>query len=95
MPLLMHAQASNPAVVFIFANQRESPLRVQHYLAEANINISNVILDSRLEIARLAESSALPTTLFFDRTGKLYSRRMGTLSAATSPHELVAITGES
>lgn len=95
MPLLMHAQASNPAVVFIFANQGESALNVQQYLTQANIDISNVILDSRLEIARLAGSSALPTTLFFDRTGKLYSRRMGTLSAATLAHELVAITGGS
>lgn len=95
MPVLMHAQADTPAVVFVFANQGEPVSTVRHYLTEAHIPIANVILDSRLEIARLAGSRALPTTLFFDVTGKLHSIRMGALSAATLAHELDTLTSGS
>lgn len=92
MPVLMHAQASMPQVVFVFANQGEPALTVRHYLAQANVNIANVILDSRLDIARIAGSSALPTTLFFNKTGELHSIRRGALSAATLAEELGTFT---
>ena len=83
MPLLQRAQASTPNVVFVFANQGESAETVQQYLETENIAIANVVIDKDRQIANLAGSSALPTTLFFDATGKLRTTRMGVLSAAT------------
>lgn len=93
MPILMHAQASTPEAVFVFANQGESMLTIRHYLSQDHIDIANVILDSRLDIARLAGSSALPTTLFFSKEGKLHSVRRGGLSEATLADELVMLIG--
>jgi thiol-disulfide isomerase/thioredoxin len=92
MPILTLAQASNPAVVFVFANQGETAQTVRQYFAGAHVNPANVILDSQLELARLAASSVLPVTLFFDVAGKLRSLRMGKLSAATLAAELGAFT---
>ncbi|MBC7416395.1 MAG: TlpA family protein disulfide reductase [Herminiimonas sp.] len=83
MPLLQRAQASTPNVVFVFANQGESAESVQQYLEAEHIAIANVFIDKDRQIANLAGSNALPTTLFFDATGKLRSTRMGVLSAAT------------
>ena len=93
MPMLMHAQASTPEVVFVFANQGEPVLTIRQYLSQAHIDTANVILDNRLDIARLAGSSALPTTLFFSKEGKLHSIRMGGLSSATLAEELGTLTG--
>ena len=95
MPVLMHAQASTPEVVFVFANQGEPALTVRQYLTQAHVDIANVILDSRLDIARIAGSNALPTTLFFNKMGELHRIRMGALSAATLAEELGALTGGS
>lgn len=94
MPMLMQAQASSPEAVFVFANQGEPAQTIRHYLSQAHIDIANVILDSRLDIAHLAGSSALPTTLFFSKEGKLQSIRMGGLSAATLAEELGTLTGQ-
>ena len=93
MPMLMRAQASTPDAVFVFANQGEPARTIRQYLSQAHIDIANVILDSRLDIARLAGSRALPTTLFFSKMGKLHSIRMGGLSAATLAEELGTLTG--
>ena len=91
MPVLQHAQSTMPGVVFVFANQGEAPETVQQYLATEHIVITNVAIDRKLEVARLAGSNALPATLFFDANGKLRATRMGSLSAATLAEALQAI----
>lgn len=91
MPFLQRAQTTMPGVVFVFANQGEAPATVQQYLETEHIAITNVIFDRKLEIARLAGSNALPTTLFFDANGKLRGTKMGALSAATLAEALQGI----
>ena len=91
MPVLQQAQAGHREVVFVFADQGETADAVREYLAAQHIDIANVILDSRMDIARQAGSRGLPTTLFFDATGRLLNRRTGQLSAASLAQELAAI----
>lgn len=91
--MLMRAQASTPEAVFVFANQGEPAQTIRQHLIQAHIDVANVILDSRLDIARLAGSHALPTTPFFSKTGKLQSIRMGGLSAATLAEEPGSLMG--
>ena len=91
MPVLQHAQATVPGAVFVFANQGETVETVRKYLDSEHIAIANVVMDRKLEIARLAGSNALPVTLFFDAKGNLRNVKMGSLSAATLVDELRGI----
>ena len=91
MPVLQHAQATLPGAVFVFANQGETVETVRKYLDSEHIAIANVVMDRKLEIARLAGSNALPVTLFFDAKGNLRNVKMGSLSAATLVDELRGI----
>lgn len=83
MPTLRDAQARHPEVVFVFANQGESAAEVRRYLAEQRLVLENVLLDPTRDLSLRTGSVALPTTLFFDRDGRLAWRRMGELSAGT------------
>lgn len=94
MPTLQQAQAHNSDVTFVFANQGETADAVQHYLAAQHIDIANVILDTGMEVAHHAGSTALPTTLFFDRKGRLLNIRMGELSAASLAQQLESIRSD-
>jgi thiol-disulfide isomerase/thioredoxin len=90
MPALQQAQADNRDIVFVFANQGEDADTIRRYLATEHVDIANIILDRERDIARQAGAPALPTTLFFDRRGKLLHIRMGQLSAASLARQLDA-----
>lgn len=49
-----------------------------------NLHLQKVLLDHQAEFARATNSIGTPTTLFYDRNGKLVDSRIGELSAATS-----------
>lgn len=83
MPVLQQAQSSNPDIVFVFVNQGETAADATHYLMAQHLAMSNVLLDANRDIARQLGAKALPTTLFFDRTGRLVDERTGELSAAS------------
>lgn len=83
MPTLRDAQARHPEVVFVFANQGESAEEVRRYLGEQRLVLENVLLDPKRDLGLRTGSVALPTTLFFDRDGRLVWRRMGEVSAGT------------
>ena len=91
MPVLAEAQARNPDVVFVFANQGESAEAAHEYLRKEGIEIQNVILDTRMDVGRQLRSAALPTTVFFDREGKLAGVRMGELSAGSLVQQLAPL----
>jgi len=83
MPVLQAAQASNPDIAFVFANQAESLETTQAYLNKENLHLQNVLLDYQAEFARATGSIGTPTTLFYDRNGILIDSRIGELSDAT------------
>lgn len=88
MPVLQEAQASRPDVHFVFLNQGEGPRQVAAYLAKSGLPLRNVLLDTRGEAGSALGHRALPTTLFFDATGKLIDTRLGELSEASLAERL-------
>jgi thiol-disulfide isomerase/thioredoxin len=96
MPVLESAQRSTPGVAFVFANQGESAEKVNAYLKAESLTLKNMLLDPAGSVAAAANAPGLPTTLFFDATGRLVDRKMGELSPATLGERLerlVAVPG--
>lgn len=83
MPVLAALQRERPDLHVVFINQGESPETVRRWLAPRQLGLRNVLMDPRGQAAAAFDRSALPTTLFFDREGRLVSRRIGEVSAAT------------
>jgi thiol-disulfide isomerase/thioredoxin len=91
MPMLNAAQQRNRNVAFVFTNQGEHAPAVSAFLFEQSLTLKNVLLDPAGAIQKATSSHALPTTLFFDRSGKLVDSRMGELSEATLEQRLERI----
>lgn len=91
MSVLQSAQARNSDITFIFVNQSEGLETTRQYLEKENLHLQNVLLDDRAEFARLSSAKGTPTTLFYDRHGRLIESRIGELSAATLEHFLVQL----
>jgi thiol-disulfide isomerase/thioredoxin len=88
MPVLHQAQVDRPGVNFVFLNQGESAEKVGAWLQARQLPMSNVLMDANRQAAAAFKQGALPTTLFFDAKGRLVSRRIGELSAATLAERL-------
>ena len=91
MPVLAAAQQQEAGVRFVFANQGEDGATAQHYLAAAGLAIANVLLDPGAAIGREVGSTGLPTTLFYDASGRLVDTHLGALSAATLASKLIQL----
>lgn len=91
MPVLSEAQQSQSEVNFVFANQGEDASRVQHYLASSQLKLDHVLLDAGSQLGHTIGSSALPTTLFYDTSGRLVDTHVGALSTATLAAKLAAL----
>src|SRR5687768_5894566 len=91
MPVLRDAQQANQDIIFVFANQGESAETIQSYLAAEKLELKNVLLDAQGVFPRTIGSIAMPTTLFFDKAGKLVDTRVGEVSAATLEHRMNAL----
>lgn len=93
MPVLSEAQQRHGDVAFVFVNQGEGAPSVTHYLDRSQLKLAHVLLDGNSQMGRAIGSSALPTTLFYDASGRLVDSHVGALSAATLAAKL-AKTGE-
>jgi len=91
MPALMAAQARYPDVAFVLVNQGESAATVTGYLARQRLQLPHVVLDPASQVAARLGASGVPTTLFYDATGRLRTRHVGELSPATLTDKLAAI----
>lgn len=83
MPVLAAAQRQEAEVSFVFVNQGEGAATIAHYLAAERLDLANVLLDPATRLGREVGSLALPTTLFYDASGRLVDTHLGGLSAAT------------
>ena len=88
MPVLTAAQKRETGVRFVFVNQGENGTTAQHYLTAAQLDLANVLLDPGAGIGREVGSMALPTTLFYDASGRLIDTNLGELSAASLASKL-------
>lgn len=88
MPVLAAAQQQESGVTFVFANQGEGAAVAQRYLSTAELSLSNVLLDSGAALGHAIGSTALPTTLFYDASGRLADTHLGELSAASLASKL-------
>lgn len=81
MPVLAAAQQRVTAVIFVFVNQGEHTATVQNYLAASQLSLSNVLLDTGKKLGQQSGSMSLPTTLFYDASGRLVDTHLGALSS--------------
>jgi thiol-disulfide isomerase/thioredoxin len=88
MPVLAQAQERVSGVNFSFANQGEYAPTVQKYLAASQLSLANVLLDPGKKLGQQLGSMALPTTLFFDASGRLVDTHIGALSSASLADKL-------
>lgn len=88
MPVLAAAQLQVPGVNFVFANQGEYAVTVQKYLAASQLSLANVLLDPGKKLGQQLGSMALPTTLFYDASGRLVDTHLGALSSASLASKL-------
>lgn len=91
MPVLAAAQRRETGVSFVFANQGENGATVQHFLSASQLDLANVVLDRDAHLGFVAGSSALPTTLFYDSSGKLVDIYLGGLTAASLERKLTPL----
>ncbi|HEY0843797.1 MAG TPA: prolipoprotein diacylglyceryl transferase family protein [Noviherbaspirillum sp.] len=91
MPVFRQAQQANKDITFVFANQGESPDSVRGFLDAEGLVLQNVLLDPGGNLAKAVGSVAMPTTLFYDRAGKLVGTRIGQVSEATLMQRLQAL----
>lgn len=88
MPVLAEAQQRETGVTFVFANQSEDAATALRYLNASALSLANVVLDPGAELGRAVGSTGLPTTLFYDASGRLADTHLGELSAASLASKL-------
>ncbi|MCT8992238.1 TlpA family protein disulfide reductase [Chelativorans sp. SCAU2101] len=94
MPTLARVSAASDEVVFLFVNQSEPPETIERYLAEAGLELANVLLDPLGDLARHYGAPGLPATLFVDAGGKLIQAHLGEISLETLQSNLKKLSVE-
>jgi thiol-disulfide isomerase/thioredoxin len=88
MPLLRAAQQRYPGIAFVFVNQGEGSREIARFLARERLDLDNVFLDRAGVMGSRTGAFAFPTTLFYDREGRLFMRQVGELHGDTLDQRL-------
>jgi thiol-disulfide isomerase/thioredoxin len=91
MPVLAAAQAREPGVAFVFANQGENADAVRRFLSTERLALQEVWLDRGAALGPALGSRGLPTTLFFDAQGRQVGAHVGVLNEAALRARLAAL----
>lgn len=91
MPVLAAAQQRHRGVHFVFLNQGEQAGTVQRYLQREGLALEQVWLDAGSAAGPAFGSRGLPTTLFFDASGRRVDAHFGVLNAAALQARLAAL----
>lgn len=81
LPMFAEAAARRTDVHFVLADQAETRATVQDYLEREGLVLQGVVLDTRSRLANEFETVGLPTTLFFDASGRHVLTHAGEMSA--------------
>ena len=60
----------------------------ERYLVDSRLELGSVVLDRDKQLGQKYGSMALPTTLFYNRSGQLVGTHLGALSAASLASKL-------
>ena len=77
MPVLANAQARYPGLNLVFVNQAERRNTVDAFIEALKLHIANSLFDPDLSVAKATHTTAYPTTLFYDASGRLLERHLG------------------
>jgi thiol-disulfide isomerase/thioredoxin len=91
MPVLAKAQQQQKGIHFVYVNQGEDAATAARYLDAAPFTLANVWLDPGAALGRAIGSTALPTTLFYDKEGQLVDTHLGALSTASLASKLAQL----
>ncbi len=91
MPVFERAQNEHLDINIVFLNQGEAPAKIQQFLTRNKLSLRNVLLDSTGEVARSLGHRGLPTTLFFNATGRLVDVHVGEFSYPTLNQRINAL----
>ncbi|QOC24050.1 TlpA family protein disulfide reductase [Wenzhouxiangella sp. AB-CW3] len=83
MPVLEEAQRAHSDIAIVLLNQGEDHASVDYFLHTQGLELDYVLLDRDNLFSPLAGVRALPTTLFYDASGRLRRQHVGELSGAT------------
>lgn len=93
LPMLAQA-AGKSAVPILLINEGESAEKVSRFLRDHAIPAGAVALDRNGELMRALGTSALPTTLFIDASGRIVFRHTGEISQAALTAQIEELEGE-
>ncbi|MBM1171532.1 TlpA disulfide reductase family protein [Microvirga arabica] len=80
MPMMAEMAAAGDDITFLFVNQGERRTTIEGYLNNEKLTLSNVLLDTRMDVPRHYATPGLPVTLFIGADGKLRSIHVGEIS---------------
>ena len=83
MPVLERAQSAYPDIGFVLVNQGEDAETIERFLAEAGLDISDILRDPHSRTMFETGTRGLPTTLYFNAEGRLVDTHMGELTRAS------------
>ncbi|MCE4548128.1 MULTISPECIES: TlpA disulfide reductase family protein [unclassified Caballeronia] len=83
LPVFAQMQREMPGVNFIFLNEDIDTSGVRPYLEARGIRLDHSLHDPRGNLATRLSVRGYPTTLFYDRSGRLVAEHLGPFSQAT------------
>ncbi|WP_038057406.1 TlpA disulfide reductase family protein [Thermus amyloliquefaciens] len=82
LPMMVRLSQEHPGVRFAFVSQGEGPAVVKAFLEGQGLAPEWVLLDPETRVSQALGVQGLPTTFFFDSSGRLVARHLGELSEA-------------
>lgn len=82
LPMMAEVAEESDGVQFVFIAQGEQEDTVATFLEQEGLNLPLVLLDQKNEVSRHFRAFGLPTTIFFDASGKYAGRKIGEISRA-------------
>lgn len=94
MPVFAQAQHDYPGVAFVMANQGETAQEMAHYLDQQGLQFNLALRDPDSQAMVAVGARALPSTLFFDASGRLVDAHLGELTRASLRDRLARRFGQ-
>lgn len=82
MPAFAALQDQHPDLPIIFLNQAETPAQISEFLKRENLRLNEVWIDTASRFGAAVGSIGLPTTVFYDQSGRRINAHFGVISAA-------------